>query len=167
VRLAPVLSLTFGLTLAGLALSGATFAEGPLPASPYKPGLDLAETVPPHPLPPAVTTDHVLNLPGRTLHFKATAGAIRLSDAQSGAPLADIAYTAYRLEGADPAKRPVMFAVPRSELGLARHRRDRPVAAAGEDQRHLALDADAGRRQRRHLARFRRPRLYRPARHRL
>ena len=72
---------------------------------------DLAGTVPPHPLPPEVTTDHVLNLPGRTLRFKATAGAVRLSDAGSGAPLADIAFVAYRLEGADPAGRPLTVAV--------------------------------------------------------
>ena len=79
------------------------------PASAGRP--DLAETVPPHPLPAEVTTDHVLNLPGRTLHFKATAGAVRLSDAGSGAPIADIAFVAYRLDGADQAKRPLTVAV--------------------------------------------------------
>jgi carboxypeptidase C (cathepsin A) len=68
-------------------------------------------TAPPNPLPPAVTTDQTVQLPDRTLHFKATAGAIRLSDAKSGAPLADVSYIAYRLEGADPATRPVTFAV--------------------------------------------------------
>ena len=73
---------------------------------------DLADTVPPHPLPPDVTTDHVLNLPGRSLPFKATAGAVRLSDAGSGQPIADIAFVAYRLEGAgDPAKRPLTVAL--------------------------------------------------------
>ena len=72
---------------------------------------DLADTVPPHPLPAEVTTDHVLELPGRTLHFKATAGAVRLADAGSGAPIADIAFVAYRLEGTDPAKRPLTVAV--------------------------------------------------------
>src|SRR6185437_11021839 len=68
-------------------------------------------TAPPNPLPPAVTTDQTVQLPDRTPHFKATAGAIRLSDAKSGAPLADVSYIAYRLEGADPATRPVTFAV--------------------------------------------------------
>ena len=72
---------------------------------------DLADTVPPHPLPAEVTTDHTLALPGRTLHFKATAGAVRLSDAGSGTPIADIAYVAYRLEGGDPAKRPLTVAI--------------------------------------------------------
>ena len=108
-RFSPVLSITLGLTLAGLALPGLAFAESAPP--PHKPASDLAETVPPHPLPAPVTTDHVLSLPGRTLHIKATVGAIRLSDAQSGAPLADIAYTAYRLDGADAGKRPIMFAL--------------------------------------------------------
>jgi carboxypeptidase C (cathepsin A) len=73
---------------------------------------DLAETVPPHPLPQPVTTEHILNLPGRTLRFKATVGAIRLSDAQSGAPIADIGYKAYRLEGPDlEHKRPLTIAL--------------------------------------------------------
>ncbi len=105
-RLAWILPPTLGV-IAGLALQGPSIAESP----PSKTPADLADTVPPHPLPAAVTTEHVLNLPGRSLHIKATAGAIRLSDAQSGAPLADIAYTAYRLDGADAGKRPVMFAL--------------------------------------------------------
>ncbi len=73
--------------------------------------VDLSDTVPPHPLPAEVTTDHVLELPGRTLHFKATAGAVRLSDAGSGAPIADIGFVAYRLDGTDAAKRPLTVAV--------------------------------------------------------
>ncbi len=111
-RLAPVLSITLAMAFAGSALvvlAGSAFADGSPPTL-HKAATDLADTVPPHPLPSPVTTDHVLNLPGRTLRFKATVGAVRLSDAQSGAPLADIAYTAYRLDGADAAKRPLMFA---------------------------------------------------------
>lgn len=72
---------------------------------------DLAATVPPHPLPPPVTTEHVVTIGGHALHFKATAGAIRLSDAKSGDPLADVGYVAYQLEGADAATRPVAVAV--------------------------------------------------------
>ncbi len=72
---------------------------------------DLAKTVPPHPLPPPSITHHELKLPGRTLRFKATAGAISLSDAQSGTPLADIAFTAFELEGQQAAKRPLTVAV--------------------------------------------------------
>jgi carboxypeptidase C (cathepsin A) len=61
-----------------------------------------------HKLPPDSTTKQVLELPGRTLAFTATAGSIRLFD-DKGEPQADIAYTAYQLDGADRATRPVTF----------------------------------------------------------
>ena len=61
-----------------------------------------------HRLPPDSTTKQTLVLPGRTLAFTATAGSIRLFD-DKGEPQADIAYTAYRLDGADPVVRPVTF----------------------------------------------------------
>jgi carboxypeptidase C (cathepsin A) len=61
-----------------------------------------------HRLPPDSTTEQTLVLPGRTLAFTATAGSIRLFD-NKGEPQADIAYTAYRLDGADPLTRPVTF----------------------------------------------------------
>jgi carboxypeptidase C (cathepsin A) len=61
-----------------------------------------------HRLPPDSTTKQTLALPGRTLDFTATAGSIRLFD-DKGELLADIAYTAYRLDGADTRTRPVTF----------------------------------------------------------
>jgi carboxypeptidase C (cathepsin A) len=61
-----------------------------------------------HRLPPSSTTRHKLALPGRTLAFTATAGAIRIFD-DKGEPQADIATTAYQLDGADPRSRPVTF----------------------------------------------------------
>ena len=61
-----------------------------------------------HRLPPDSTTKHTLALPGRTLNFTATAGSIRLFD-DKGEPQADIAYTAYQLDGADARTRPVTF----------------------------------------------------------
>jgi carboxypeptidase C (cathepsin A) len=61
-----------------------------------------------HRLPPDSTTKQTLELPGRTLAFTATAGSIRLFD-DKGEPQADIAYTAYQLDGADPLTRPVTF----------------------------------------------------------
>jgi carboxypeptidase C (cathepsin A) len=61
-----------------------------------------------HRLPPDSTTKQTLALPGRTLAFTATAGSIRLFD-DKGEPQADIAYTAYQLDGADAASRPVTF----------------------------------------------------------
>jgi carboxypeptidase C (cathepsin A) len=61
-----------------------------------------------HRLPPDSTTRQTLALPGRTLAFAATAGSVRLFDGK-GEPQADIATTAYQLDGADPATRPVTF----------------------------------------------------------
>ena len=61
-----------------------------------------------HRLPPDSTTKQTLALPGRTLAFTATAGSIRVFD-DKGEPQADIAYTAYQLDGADSRTRPVTF----------------------------------------------------------
>jgi carboxypeptidase C (cathepsin A) len=59
-------------------------------------------------LPPDSTTKQILSLPGRTLAFTAVAGSIHLAD-EKGEPQADVAYTAYQLDGADPLARPVTF----------------------------------------------------------
>ncbi len=59
-------------------------------------------------LPPDSTTRHTLALPGRTLDFTATAGSIPLFN-DKREPQADIAFTAYQLDGADPLRRPVTF----------------------------------------------------------
>src|SRR5260370_2148352 len=61
-----------------------------------------------HRLPPDSTTKQTLALPGRTLAFTATAGSIRLFN-DKAEPQADIAYTAYQLDGADSRTRPVTF----------------------------------------------------------
>ena len=61
-----------------------------------------------HRLPPDSTTKQTVDLPGRTLAFTATAGSVRLFD-DKGEPQADICYTAYQLDGADRATRPVTF----------------------------------------------------------
>src|SRR5258706_3822146 len=61
-----------------------------------------------HSLPPDSTTKQTLVLPGRTLAFTATAGSIRLFN-DKWEPQADIVYTAYQLDGADPTTRPVTF----------------------------------------------------------
>src|SRR3982075_53843 len=73
------------------------------PASPSPPA-----TAEQHRLPPDSTTKQTLALPGRTLNFSATAGSIRLFD-DKGEPQADIAYTAYQLDGAEARDRPVTF----------------------------------------------------------
>jgi carboxypeptidase C (cathepsin A) len=61
-----------------------------------------------HRLPPDSTTKHTLALPGRMLAFTATAGSIRVFN-EKGEPQAEIAYTAYQLDGADQRTRPVTF----------------------------------------------------------
>ncbi|MGA3304073.1 MAG: peptidase S10 [Methylovirgula sp.] len=109
-RLAPLLCLSVLLWLSlAFPLSAADDDAGgkgaPASEQSQKP------TTPPNPLPAAVTTEQTLQLPDRTLHFKATAGAIRLSNAETGAPLADVAYVYFQLEGTDPAKRPVTIAI--------------------------------------------------------
>jgi carboxypeptidase C (cathepsin A) len=58
-------------------------------------------------LPSPSVTHHTIDLPGRTLHFTATAGAITVT-AEDGTPEADIATIAYTLDGA-PVLRPVVF----------------------------------------------------------
>jgi carboxypeptidase C (cathepsin A) len=61
-----------------------------------------------HRLPADSTTKQTIALPGRTLAFTATAGSIHLFN-ERGDPQADIAYTAYQLDGTDPHSRPVTF----------------------------------------------------------
>lgn len=59
-------------------------------------------------LPADAVTHQTLELPGRTLRFTATAGAIRLTD-EHAAPQADVAFIAFQREDADNRTRPVTF----------------------------------------------------------
>jgi carboxypeptidase C (cathepsin A) len=61
-------------------------------------------------LPADITTSQALPLDGRCLKFQATAGSMRLAD-EHNAPQADVAFIAYTLDDADPAERPVTFAI--------------------------------------------------------
>ena len=92
------------------ALLGGQSAYAQAPAESGTPPARPAAPTPPTPklLPGDVTTHHTLELPGRTLHFRATAGAIRLVD-DKGAPRADVAFIAYQLDGAEPRNRKVTF----------------------------------------------------------
>ena len=81
-------------------------AEAPQAAKP-----DFAATAPPNPLPPPVTTAHTLTVGGRTLHFHATAGAVRLANGKTGEPVADVGYVAYQLDGAEARTRPLTIAI--------------------------------------------------------
>lgn len=58
-------------------------------------------------LPADTTTDQAVELPGRTLRFKATAGSIPLNNGDDGSLLAEVAYVAYVKPG--DAQRPVTF----------------------------------------------------------
>lgn len=100
-------SLRAFLLLTALLAAPAAFAQAPTHTG--MPAAEHASTPPaPKPLPADITTHHTLELPGRTLHFSATAGAIRLMD-DKGAPRADVAFIAYQLDGAAPLHRPVTF----------------------------------------------------------
>jgi len=61
-------------------------------------------------LPADVTTDQSVDLPGRTLRFKATAGSIPINNGE-GKLQAEIAYIAYTRADGDSANRPVTFAI--------------------------------------------------------
>jgi carboxypeptidase C (cathepsin A) len=99
-----VLALLAALPLDGLAQE--------TPAKPPEPGAKetkSAQTEKPK-LPADSSAEFTLGVEGRSLSFKATAGSLRLTD-NNGAPQAEIAYVAYQLDGADPAERPVTFAI--------------------------------------------------------
>ena len=109
------------LVLAAFALAGSARAEDapsthpqPVPAPLVEKGGRGANvpaspsTAERHKLPQDSTTKQTLNLPDRSLTFTATAGSIRLFN-DKGEPQADIAYTAYQLDGTDHATRPVTF----------------------------------------------------------
>lgn len=84
----------------------------PASPSPASPPTSPPTPAPQSPLPGDRATRHAVTLPdGRVLAFTATAGAIRLFNPESGAPVADIAFMAFELEGADRSKRPVTFAM--------------------------------------------------------
>lgn len=59
-------------------------------------------------MPEDSTTKQTVTVNGRTLAFTATAGSLRLFNGK-GDPQADIAYTAYQLDGTEARSRPVTF----------------------------------------------------------
>src|SRR3982751_5423560 len=61
-------------------------------------------------LPADVTTDHSVELPDRTLRFKAVAGTIPINNGD-GKLQAEIAFIAYLKPDAEPGTRPLTFAV--------------------------------------------------------
>ncbi len=89
------------LNLVLLLVMSCGIAQAQRPDPPAKPP-DL-----PH-LPADQTTHQALDLPGRTLRFAATAGSLPLRDGKN-APIAEVAFVAYQVEGAEAASRPVTF----------------------------------------------------------
>ena len=101
-----------------------------------------------NPLPAAATTSHTIELPGRTLRFKAIAGAIRLSDAESLAPKADIATTGFYSRWRRSRQAPGHFRDQRRSrrrLRLARSRQPRALAAASRSRIAFAIGASRHR----------------------
>jgi carboxypeptidase C (cathepsin A) len=60
-------------------------------------------------LPADATTDQTVELPGRTLHFKATAGSLPLNNGEDGSLLAEIAYVSFVADSDAKPPRPVTF----------------------------------------------------------
>ncbi|PPD46125.1 MAG: peptidase S10 [Methylocystis sp.] len=60
-------------------------------------------------LPAEISTSHTVTIDGEKIAFTARAGAIRLRDASSDAPQADVAYVSYERTASDPLTRPVLF----------------------------------------------------------
>ncbi len=60
-------------------------------------------------LPVEAVTSHTLTIDGEKITFTARAGALRLRDAQTEAPQADVAFVSYERGGVDAATRPVAF----------------------------------------------------------
>jgi len=100
-------AIAVGLALVAFALSARAQDAHPA-ASPPPSVAGHASANTPRRLPADSVTEHSLALPDRTLSFKATAGAIKLSD-ESGAEQADVAYVSFVLSGATPQTRPVTF----------------------------------------------------------
>ncbi len=72
------------------------------------PARGLSKAPPPPPSTPDAVTHHGLTLGGRSLAYTARAGTITLRNGDDQ-PIARVFYTAYTLDGAAPAKRPVTF----------------------------------------------------------
>jgi len=123
---APVRARAFACVLA-LAAIGATTLAGAPPVwaqrAPHaeQPSTPAAGGAPAHgggqsgqsarQLPADSTTDQAVELPGRTLRFKATAGSIPLNNGEDGSLLAEVAYVAYVMDGdaKSSSTRPVTF----------------------------------------------------------
>jgi len=105
--LAATFFVFFGAALAQPATQAPATHAGTEPPGQPEHAVHAAPSEQPDRLPPDATTHHTLALPGRTLTFTATAGAVRL--AEDDKPEVALAYVAYQRDGTDPAARPVAF----------------------------------------------------------
>jgi len=108
-----LLAVSVGLLIVAAPLAAEELTTGASPASAPHGSMKSSEdanpaTAPARRLPVDSTTTQVLNLVGRRLDFRATAGSIQLSD-DKGTPEADVGYIAYQVNGPDAHKRPVTF----------------------------------------------------------
>ncbi|WP_424360699.1 S10 family peptidase [Methylocystis parvus] len=92
------------IVLAALALGACDPAHADAPAPNPKSVEEQARG-----LPAEAVTSHTISLQGEKIAFTARAGAIRLRDAKSDAPQADVAYISYERTGVDASTRPVVF----------------------------------------------------------
>jgi carboxypeptidase C (cathepsin A) len=108
------LALALAIAGAGLLDAPSAWAQQRNGARPERPAAQSDDGATPRParesgqrqLPADSTTDQTVELTGRTLHFKATAGSIPLNNTE-GALQAEVAYVAYTIPG--DARRPVTF----------------------------------------------------------
>ncbi len=116
-RKKPSLAFPFALIFGAFLLAPFAQAQAPAPAATAPAGQgerrpDRAAAARPAAetgrLPADVVTHHGVDLPGRMLRYKVTAGSLPLMD-QQGKMLAEVAYVAYVLDGREPATRPITF----------------------------------------------------------
>ncbi len=113
IALLQLLAVSVGLLIGAAPLAAEELTTGASPASAPHGSMKSSEdakptTAPAKRLPVDSTTTQALNLVGRRLDFRATAGSIQLSD-DKGTPEADVGYIAYQVNGPDAHKRPVTF----------------------------------------------------------
>lgn len=101
--------MTIRVFAAALAMA-ASFAIGPAPAADVGAlKKDSQEQSGAQGLPPEVASTHTITLGGEKIAFSARAGAVRLRDAESGAPRVDVGFVAFERADSDPLTRPIAF----------------------------------------------------------
>lgn len=100
------LALVVGLAVPSAHAAAAPAAPG-APAPQKKEPEESADVS--HGLPTEAATTHSMSIRGEKIAFLARAGAVRLRDAQSGAPRVDVSFVSYERSDVDPLARPIAF----------------------------------------------------------